>query len=78
MSTLDLGQVVSGEVRIFDRATGEAVSSSCDLVPGETHGQQSSKHLGWMTLSLRLRSVSEAGDDMTSLYHLGEGLLKSQ
>jgi hypothetical protein len=50
-ATPGLGQLVNSEVRLLDRVTGEAVSGSCELVPGGTYSQQSPKWPGYMTLN---------------------------
>lgn len=66
------GQLVNGEVSLFDKITGEAVSGGC--VPRGTYSQQSPKWSCFVTLiASRLSSESEAGDIMTNLYYLGEG-----
>lgn len=49
-ATPGLGQLVNSEVRLLDRVTGEAVSGSCEVVPGGIHSQQSLKQPGWLTL----------------------------
>lgn len=36
MATLDLGQLVNGEVRLFDEVTGETARGNCVPVPGGT------------------------------------------
>ena len=39
MGNTRLGPLVNSEVRLFDEE--EAISASCELVPGGTHSQQS-------------------------------------
>jgi hypothetical protein len=50
MATLDLGQLARGEVRLVGSITRDAVTDSCELVPGGTHSQQSLKQPGLVTL----------------------------
>ena len=50
MATLNLGQLLRGEVRLFGSITRDAVTDSCELVPGGTHSQQSLKEPGLVTL----------------------------
>jgi len=43
MATSEPGQLTKAEVQLSGWITGEAVSGSSELVPGETHSQQSLK-----------------------------------
>lgn len=36
-------QLIKGKVRLLGRIIGKAVSGNCELVPGDTHSQQSNK-----------------------------------
>ena len=50
MTTLDSGQQTRGEVRLLGNITRDDVSDNCELVPGDTHNQQSLKTPGLVTL----------------------------
>ena len=56
--------MIKDKARLFD-SHWRSSSGNCELVPGVTCSEKSSKQLGWVTLRLgRLRSGSEAEGKM--------------